>query len=77
MDNDPVIRAQSALQSRTIQMLLAVLCAYAVKNFGVPFMPTELQIAATEILSVAIPLMGSGAIWFRVRARSLIDSWWS
>ena len=77
MDNDPVIRAQSALQSRTIQMLLAVLCAYAVKNFGVPFMPTELQVAATEILSVAIPIMIAGAMWFRAKARTVIDSWWS
>ena len=75
MDNDDVIKAQSALQSRTIQMLLAVLCAYAVKTFGIPFMPAELQIAATEILSVAIPILIMGAMWFRAKARDVIDRW--
>jgi hypothetical protein len=75
MDQEPVLKAQSALQSRTVQMLLAVLCVYAVKNFGIPFMPTELQIAATEILTVAIPIMVTGAIWFRVKAHAIVDRW--
>jgi hypothetical protein len=68
---------ETFLKSRTIQMLIAVLAAYAVKNFGVPFMPTELQTAATEILTVAIPLMIAGAMWFRAKAQTIIKGWWN
>jgi hypothetical protein len=75
-EQDYTIKAQSAVKSRTVQLLLSVLVAYAVKNFGVPFMPSEVQIAATEILTVAIPILVTGAIWFRVKARTVIDSWW-
>lgn len=67
---------ESFLKSRTIQMLIAVLAAYAVKSFGVPFMPTELQIAVTEILTVSIPIMIMGAMWFRAKAQSIIGGWW-
>jgi lipoprotein signal peptidase len=77
MDNETVIKAQSAIQSRTVQMLLAILIAYVVKNWGVALAPIEMQMALTEILTVAIPLMIAVAVWFRVKARTLIDSWWS
>jgi hypothetical protein len=68
---------QTALQSRTIQLLIAVLVAYAVKNWGIQFAPVELQLAITEILTVAIPILIIGAGWFRVRATTIIKGWWS
>ena len=76
MDQDYVIKAQSALQSRTVQLLIAVLIGYAVKNFGIGFMPQELQIVATEVLTVAIPILITGAIWFRIKAHAVIDRIW-
>jgi hypothetical protein len=68
-------QVQSFFQSRTIQLLIAVLAAYAVKNFGVPLMPTEIQIAVTETLTVAIPILIMGAMWMRTKARDIIDRW--
>ncbi len=69
------IQVQSFFQSRTVQLLIAVMAAYLVKNFGVPLMPSEVQIAVTEILTVAIPILVMGAMWFRAKARDVIDRW--
>lgn len=64
------------LRSRTVQMMLAVLATYAVKQWGVPFAPAEFQTAATEILAVAIPVMMAGVLWFRAKAQTIIKGWW-
>jgi hypothetical protein len=70
-------QVQAFFQSRTIQLLIAVLAAYAVKNFGVPLMPAEIQIAVTEVLTVAIPILIMGAMWFRAKAEAVIKGWWT
>ena len=66
---------QTVLQSRTIQLLIAVLVAYAVKNWGIQFAPVELQLVITEVLTVAIPILIVGAGWFRVKATTVIKGW--
>jgi len=66
---------QTFLQSRTIQLLIATLAAYAAKNWGVPLMPAEIQIAVTEILTVAIPILIMGAMHFRTKAVNIIKTW--
>jgi hypothetical protein len=67
---------QSAIQSRTVQLILASLIAYAVKNFGIQFAPVELQLALTEVLTVAIPILMTAAMWFRIKATTIIKGWW-
>ena len=64
------------LKSRTTQMCIAILAAYAVKTWGVPFAPAELQVALTEVLSVSIPVMVLGVMWFRKKAQTIIQGWW-
>lgn len=66
---------QTFLQSRTIQLLIATLAAYVVKNWGVPLAPAEFQIALTEILTVAIPILIVGAMYFRTKAVNIIKGW--
>jgi hypothetical protein len=64
------------LRSRTVQMMLAVLATYIVKTWGVPLAPAEFQVALTEVLTVAMPIMIAGALYFRAKARTIISGWW-
>lgn len=73
-------KSQGFLQSRTNQWLIAAVLAYVAKELGLPLLPGDVsaEIVGALImgLSLFIPTAMAAAMWFRVKARKIIDRIW-
>lgn len=67
-------QTQAAWQSRTNLMAIMAVVAFLVQRHGV-VLPVEIQGYAVDLLTLAIPALMAAAIWFRNRARAVIDRW--
>ena len=68
-------KTQPAWASRTNLLIIAGVVANLVQRHYGLTLPVEVQGLAVDLLPVAISAIFAAAIWFRVKARAVIDRW--
>lgn len=72
-------KLETALQSRTMRMVLLALIGMAAKWLAIPMLPDDVSNEVIFIVLGGADLAISGAIaaagWFRMKARKIIDRW--
>lgn len=72
-------KIETALQSRTMRMVLLALIGMAAKWLAIPMLPDDVSNELILIILACADLAISGAIaaagWFRMKARKIIEGW--
>lgn len=68
-------QTQAAWQSRTNMMALAGIAAFWLQRQTGIQLPVEVQGMAVDLVPLAITGFWAGAIWFRNKARAIVNRW--